>query len=149
MKLALFEKGPLAVSLWVNGTWRDYESGLYTHEQAELDCNVDHTISHCVTVVGWGTWVNPVDSADQRQYWIVKNSWGPTWGENGYINMEMGYNSCGIEGNVHYANMMVPDVHEPEVPTDMPTDAPVTESSSFRSLMSFGVLSLVLSFIKF
>jgi len=151
MKLALFEKGPLAVSLWVNGTWRDYESGLYTHEQAELDCNVDHTISHCVTVVGWGTWVNPVDPTDKRQYWIVKNSWGPTWGENGYINMEMGYNSCGVEGNVQYANMMVPEVEpevEPEAPTDaMPTDGPVTESSSLMSLMSFGVLGVVLSFV--
>ena len=120
-ELALYEKGPLAVSLWVNGTWRSYESGLYTHEQGEEDCSVDHTISHCVTVVGWGTWENPEDVSEKRQYWIVKNSWGGSWGENGYINMEMGYNICGVEGNVQYVNMVKAEDVDPVEPTIEPT----------------------------
>merc|ERR1712071_616170 len=32
------------------------------------------------------------------QYWLVANSWNPTWGENGFFRMHRGSNLCNIEG---------------------------------------------------
>ena len=52
-----------------------YSSGVYD----EPDCGI--TMTHAVTIVGYGT------SREGTEYWLVKNSWGTSWGENGYIRL--------------------------------------------------------------
>lgn len=61
-----------------------YHSGVYN----EPSCD-PYILSLSVGVVGYG-----VDGDDQ--YWIVRNAWGPSWGEEGYIRMLRGNNQCGI-----------------------------------------------------
>ncbi|KAI4978821.1 hypothetical protein ZWY2020_015574 [Hordeum vulgare] len=50
-------------------------------------CGTDRT--HSMTVVGYGT-NDDHDPKRRIDYWIIKNSWGPKWGENGYIRMARG-----------------------------------------------------------
>jgi len=52
---------------------------------------------HVVTNVGWGTDAG-VD------YWILKNSWGTSWGLNGYVLVARGKNMCGVATQSAYFN---------------------------------------------
>ena len=49
----------------------------------------DVTVDHAVLLVGYNTTGN-------TSYWIIKNSWGAAWGEEGYLYLARGSNECGI-----------------------------------------------------
>ncbi|GAB2303198.1 hypothetical protein Dimus_037195 [Dionaea muscipula] len=75
-------------------SFQSYSSGIYS---GPCSTNLDHA----VTVVGYGT-----DPNSGNPYWIVKNSWGTSWGQQGYIWMQMGlnppYGVCGIAMQASY-----------------------------------------------
>lgn len=47
----------------------------------------DGDIDHAVSVVGF-------DKSATPPYWIVRNQWGADWGDNGYIKLQFGQNTC-------------------------------------------------------
>ena len=59
----------------------------------------DHTSAesggHAIVIVGWGR-----DGETGMDYWMVRNSWGASWGDGGYFRVARGSNECGIEENV-------------------------------------------------
>lgn len=66
--------------------------GVYYEENCS-SVNLDHG----VLVVGYGTTV------DGDDYWLVKNSWGEKWGDDGYIKMARNRdNNCGIASSASY-----------------------------------------------
>ena len=84
IKEFLYETGPLAVALNANPL-QTYSSGILDKTSSQCPTS---GINHAVTMVGYGT--------DGKDYWIVKNSWGKSWGESGYFRIRRGNGTCGI-----------------------------------------------------
>jgi hypothetical protein len=77
----VYTSGPLSIAVYAE-TWQTYTGGIVTNcPQDQLD--------HGVLIVGF-------DDNNSPPYWIIKNSWGPTWGEQGYIRVEKGTGQCNI-----------------------------------------------------
>ncbi|KAF6212513.1 hypothetical protein GE061_013036 [Apolygus lucorum] len=93
LKKAVATIGPVAVAIDCNHpSFFNYKSGVYF----ESTCSERNT-NHAVLVVGYGT------SKEGHDYWLVKNSWGTSWGENGYIRMARSKkNNCGVASYASY-----------------------------------------------
>lgn len=74
-----------------------YSTGIFTNT------NCGTSLDHATNVVGWG-----IDSDTGMEYWIMRNSWGATWGESGYMNVEIvdGNGLCGIQMQPNYPNVV-------------------------------------------
>ncbi|KAI5664991.1 hypothetical protein M9H77_24314 [Catharanthus roseus] len=80
---------PVGVSIDGSG-FRYYSEGIFDGPCCKYHSN------HAVVIVGYGT------SEDGIPYWLVKNSWGTRWGEDGYVRMKRGVNICGINNDASY-----------------------------------------------
>ena len=84
MKNYVLSTGPLSICLDASD-WSTYQTGVIS------SCGTD--IDHCVQVVGVNT---------DEGYWIVRNSWGTSWGQNGFIYLKTDQNTCGITTDPTY-----------------------------------------------
>lgn len=82
---AVATTGPVSISVDATN-WHAYETGVFTGcNQTVLDIN------HNVQLVGYG-------NDGKQDYWLVRNSWAPTWGESGYIRLyRSSHTSCVLD----------------------------------------------------
>jgi hypothetical protein len=109
---AALMNGPLVAGFTVYSDFFSYRSGIYHHTSGNA------VGGHAIVIVGY-------DSVEQ--YWIVKNSWGSSWGESGYFRI--GFGEAGIENYV--ASITVNPIQPPAQPSMSLTGSPngVTVSS--------------------
>jgi cathepsin L len=84
---ALVERGPVGVHVSAEGGWNIYQRGVFD------SCTRDAVINHAVLLVGIGT-------EKDSKYWLIQNSWGDGWGEQGRIRLLRHDNEdahCGID----------------------------------------------------
>jgi len=64
-----------------------YKSGVYQHVSGGF------LGGHAVKMLGWGV-------ENNTPYWLIANSWNPTWGDHGYFKIRRGNDECGIEDEI-------------------------------------------------
>jgi len=100
MKQFLYDNGPLYV--YYNAGKRDGNDTILLNASRNFDhyasgvydvpgCPTRRNLNHAPVIVGYGT-----DETTGLDYWLVKNSWGTSWGLEGYIKIRRGVNMCGI-----------------------------------------------------
>jgi len=115
--LSAVQVTPVSVAIEADqSAFQFYSSGILTG-------NCGTNLDHGVLVVGFGT-----DGG--KDYWKVKNSWGQSWGDHGYIRIERGSNKCGIANQASYPLVDSSVAPSPPVPTPPvpPPSPPVTTS---------------------
>jgi len=94
LKQAVATTGPIAVAIDAShNSFMNYKDGIYYESRCSTK---NEDLDHGVLVVGYGT-------EDGKDYWLVKNSWTASWGEDGYVKMSRNRNNnCGIATAASY-----------------------------------------------
>jgi len=88
--------GPVSVGVDASIGWQLYFGGiLHPHLCSSSPKHMDHGVA----IVGFGTEVVNGTSTD---YWTIRNSWGKSWGEHGYLRIVRGKNACGLANAASY-----------------------------------------------
>ncbi len=106
----LYNNGPIVVSFEPDYNFMMYKNGIYhsINEETRIHNGVPkpewEKVDHSVLLVGWGE-----DESTNDKFWIIQNTWGPNWGEEGYFRMKRGSDEFGIESICETATPIIID----------------------------------------
>jgi hypothetical protein len=114
--------GPVLAGLAVYTDFLGYAAGIYKpHPSANKLPGF-----HIVEIIGWG-----MDPEDKEEFWIIKNSWGEDWGEDGYARIAKGVKELGLEDLVTTGVPLFEAAEEAEpVPAEPIEDETLDEKAS-------------------
>lgn len=83
IKTAIMTYGVVDAAIYVSTDFQNYTGGVFSDNSTSCTGSpcYNTTTNHAISLVGWGT------DATYGDYWILRNSWGSSWGENGYMRL--------------------------------------------------------------
>jgi cathepsin B len=84
----LYNNGPVEAGFTVYEDFFNYKSGVYYHKAGA------QAGGHAIKIIGWGH-----DAGTGYDFWLAANSWGASWGEQGFFKIKQG--DSGINGQVY------------------------------------------------
>jgi len=81
MQVSLYNTAPISICVDAS-SWQFYNGGIIKN-------NCGQNLDHCVQLTGFGT-------SDGTPFWWIRNSWGTSWGQQGYLQVERNKNLCGV-----------------------------------------------------
>jgi len=112
MMYELITQGPFTVGICATGLDM-YTSGIFDSTCTQVD--------HAVNLIGYG---QEVVNGESVPFWMIQNSWGSSWGEQGYFRVARGKNAGGVES------------YNSAVDVVIPTSCPTTQCVNGGSIMS-------------
>merc|ERR1711974_448294 len=101
VKAALVEYGPLGVGVCTDGFLPGYQNYKGGALHMTTGCSKNCDITHAVGLVGYGSLIK---GGQQLDYWIIKNSWGPSWGDQGFFKiLRNNTNMCHVNDKANWA----------------------------------------------
>ncbi|HUS71228.1 MAG TPA: C1 family peptidase [Anaerolineae bacterium] len=85
IKQAILDHGPVSVAICIGSAFQSYPGGVF-----QINETCPDIVNHAVVLVGWD---------DSEGVWHLRNSWGPYWGESGYMRIGYGISSVGYAAN--------------------------------------------------
>jgi cathepsin C len=125
----VYNNGPIVVSFEPDYNFMMYKNGIYHSLNDETWINNAlpkpewQKVDHSVLLVGWG-------EDEIGKYWIIQNTWGPHWGEDGFFRMKRGTDEFGIESICETATPLIIDNKTKTVVTNPVNDNGVIDSNS-------------------
>jgi len=97
IKNAMINHGPIAAAVNVNDSFHDYDGGLFEEDETPSGWieNLLNPINHAVLLVGWDDNYQGTGTG----VWILRNSWGTDWGDNGYMYIKYDISNVGYSAN--------------------------------------------------
>jgi cathepsin C len=110
MMKEIYENGPIIVAINATPELYYYSKGIFHSDAKKTEGTYEKNVkpweftNHAIVCLGWGE-----ETVDDNvvKYWILKNSWGESWGENGYFKLTKGSNMASVEAQGVY---LIPDL---------------------------------------
>jgi len=106
----LRDNGPMVISLAPSYLFSSYRSGIFdadvnTYKALNIQKPEWQKVDHSVVLVGYGV-------EEGKEYWLIQNSWGPNWGDRGYMKLRKGKNLINIESLAESVKVSLTDNQE-------------------------------------
>jgi C1A family cysteine protease len=126
IKQAIYTYGPISVGVYVGNAFQAYTGGIF-------NINESGTVNHAVVLVGWND-----DQATDNGYWILRNSWGTSWGESGYMRIRYNISQVGYAANfIEYAGA---NPAPPPASVTVPNVVDYTQAAATTAITGVGLV---------
>lgn len=143
IKTAIMTYGVVDAAVYVTTAFQNYTSGIYTDSYTTCSSSPCYNTptNHAIALVGWG------NDATYGDYWILRNSWGSSWGESGYMRIKA--TSARVACEVCYLTYTSSTVTVPTVTTTSASSISTTSAVSGGNVTANGGATVTASGIVY